>query len=95
MNEGMGEWMDEWNNYFFEFSEMWNPRWNDIDRGIPKDSGGKTCPSATLSTTNPTGLTRAAAVRGRRLTAWAMARPGTATPQNKLHFQVGEKDQLF
>jgi hypothetical protein len=34
----------------------------------------KTCPSATLSTTNPT-RTRASAVRGRRLTAWTMARP--------------------
>jgi hypothetical protein len=35
----------------------------------------KTCPSATISTTNPTGLTwaqtRADAVSGRRLTAWA------------------------
>jgi hypothetical protein len=29
-------------------------RWNEIDRGKPKYSGGKTCPSATLSTTNPT-----------------------------------------
>jgi hypothetical protein len=39
----------------------------------------KTCPSATLSTTNLTGVTwartQAAAVRGRRLTPWAMARP--------------------
>jgi hypothetical protein len=39
----------------------------------------ETCPSATLSTTNPTGLnseqTRASAVRSRWLTAWAMARP--------------------
>jgi hypothetical protein len=29
-------------------------RWNHIDRGKPKDSEKKTCPSATLSTTNPT-----------------------------------------
>jgi hypothetical protein len=40
----------------------------------------KNCPTATLSTTNPTcGLTwyrtRASAVGGRRLTAWVMARP--------------------
>jgi hypothetical protein len=39
----------------------------------------KTCPSATLSTTYPTGLAwtrnQAAAVGGRRLTAWAMTRP--------------------
>ena len=27
---------------------------NEIDRGKPKYSGKKTCPSATLSTTNPT-----------------------------------------
>jgi hypothetical protein len=30
------------------------PRWNDTDRGKPKNSEEKTCPSATLSTTNPT-----------------------------------------
>jgi hypothetical protein len=35
---------------------MWNPRWNDIDRGKLKNSE-KTCPTATLSTKNPTGLT--------------------------------------
>jgi hypothetical protein len=29
-------------------------RWNEIDRGKPKYSGKKTCPSATLSNTNPT-----------------------------------------
>jgi hypothetical protein len=29
-------------------------RWNEIDRGKPKYSGGKACPSATLSTANPT-----------------------------------------
>jgi hypothetical protein len=29
-------------------------RWNEFDRGKPKYSGGKTCPSATLTTTNPT-----------------------------------------
>jgi hypothetical protein len=41
----------------------------------------KACPSATLSTTNPTGLTwvrtQAATVRGRRLTVLAMAWPNT------------------
>jgi hypothetical protein len=39
----------------------------------------KTCPSATLSTTNPTchtrARTRAAAVGSQRLTSWTMARP--------------------
>jgi hypothetical protein len=41
---------------------------------------GENLPSATLPTTNPTWIdpgarTRASAVRGQRLTAWAMARP--------------------
>jgi hypothetical protein len=31
-------------------------RWNYIDRGKPKNSERKTCPSATLSTTNPTWI---------------------------------------
>jgi hypothetical protein len=67
------EWMNE---LFFLFSEMWSPQWNNIDRGKPKDSR-KTCPIATLSTTNPTGLTRALT----HLTAWAMARlPTSARP---------------
>jgi hypothetical protein len=48
-----------------------------IDKG--NGSTKKICPSATLSTTNPTcsarKRTRAAAVGSRRLTAWAMARP--------------------
>jgi hypothetical protein len=35
---------------FFQVMEHW---WNEIDRGKPKYSG-KTCPSATVSTTNPT-----------------------------------------
>jgi hypothetical protein len=53
-----------------------------IGRGKPKYSEN-TCPSATLSTTNPTwqtrARTRAAAVGSQRLTAWAMARPMTRT----------------
>jgi hypothetical protein len=57
---------------------MWSSRWNENWQGKPKYSE-KTCPSATLSTTNPTwpdlARTRAAAVGSRRLTAWAMARP--------------------
>jgi hypothetical protein len=56
--------------------EHGEPRWNDIDRVKPKNSG-KTCPSATLFTTNSTWSDQAAnpasALRGRRLTAWAMA----------------------
>jgi hypothetical protein len=34
----------------YEYGE---PQWNDIDRGKPKNLE-KTCPSATVSTTNPT-----------------------------------------
>jgi hypothetical protein len=48
-------------------------RWNEIE-GENRRTRGKTCPSATLSTTNPTWTdpgdrTRASAVGGRRLTA--------------------------
>jgi hypothetical protein len=54
-------------------------RWNYTDRGKPKNSEKKSLTSATLSTTNTNGLTwaqtRDVAVRRRRLTAWAMARP--------------------
>jgi hypothetical protein len=35
--------------------ESGEPRWNDIDRGKPKNSKKKACTSVTLSTTNPTG----------------------------------------
>ena len=37
----------------FSFFQVMEHRWNETDRGKPKYSG-KTCPSATLSTTNPT-----------------------------------------
>ena len=36
----------------FSFFQVMEHRWNEIDIGKPKYSG-KTCPSATLSTTNP------------------------------------------
>jgi hypothetical protein len=51
--------------------------WNEDWQGKPKYSE-KTCPSATLSTTNPTCQTRAAAVGSQWLTAWVMARPTVA-----------------
>jgi hypothetical protein len=55
----------------------WRIWWNEW-QGKPKYSK-KTCPDATLSTTNPAwpdlGLNPAAAVGSQRLTAWAMARP--------------------
>jgi hypothetical protein len=56
----------------------WRIWWNDDWQGKPKYSE-KTCPIATLSTTNPKwhdrARTQAAAVGSQRLTAWAMARP--------------------
>jgi hypothetical protein len=56
----------------------WRFGWNYDWQGKPKYSG-KTWPSATFSTTNPTwpdrARTRAAAVESQRLTAWAVARP--------------------
>jgi hypothetical protein len=52
---------------------LWSNWWNEDWQGKPN------CPSATLSTTQPTwtdlGFNPAAAVGSRRLTAWAMARP--------------------
>jgi hypothetical protein len=54
----------------------------------------ETCPSATLSTTNPTWTdprsNPASAVGGRRLTAWAMARPNPSYQHYKLseHFYL-------
>jgi hypothetical protein len=56
-------------------------RWNENWHRKPKYSE-KTCPSATLSTTNPTwldlGSNRAAAVGSGLLTAWTMAWPFVA-----------------
>jgi hypothetical protein len=60
------------------FDLLYQPQMMDDDgcNAKPKYSE-KTCPNATLSTTNPTWPDpRAAAVISRRLTAWAMARPG-------------------
>jgi hypothetical protein len=53
----------------------WRRWWNErLWQGKQKYSE-KSCPDATLSTTNPTCETRAAAVGNHRLTASAMARP--------------------
>jgi hypothetical protein len=58
---------------FFRFFRVIEHRWNETDRGKTEVFGGKTCPSATLSTTNLTWTerdrTRASAVKGRGLTA--------------------------
>jgi hypothetical protein len=43
---------DDDDDYFFVLFLVMEHPWNEIDRGKPKNSGGK--PSATLSTTNPT-----------------------------------------
>jgi hypothetical protein len=74
-------WVRRWTNertFFFNFRKC-GVRSGMILTGENLRTRRKTCPSATLSTINPTGLTRArtraAAVRGRRLTAWAMAQP--------------------
>jgi hypothetical protein len=40
-------------NQFFLFLQVMEHRWNETDREKPS-TWGKTCPSATLSTTNPT-----------------------------------------
>jgi hypothetical protein len=64
---------------FYQFLQLMEHHWIEIDRGKPT-TRRKTCPSATLSTTNltwtwPGTEPRASVVRGRQLTAWAMARP--------------------
>jgi hypothetical protein len=66
-------------SFFYQFLQLVEHQWNEIDRRKPK-TRRKTCPSATLPTTNltwtwPGTEPRASVVRGRRLTAWAMARP--------------------
>jgi hypothetical protein len=71
-------WMNEWMNCFFLIFGNVDPTLKWYRQG-KTEKLRKNYPSATLSTTNPTGLTwertRTAAVRGRRLTVWAMARP--------------------
>jgi hypothetical protein len=63
----------------------WRSWWNEwFWQGKPNYSE-KTCPDATLSTTNPTCQTRAAAVETQRLTASAMARP---FPTSSIRCQV-------
>jgi hypothetical protein len=78
------EWVSERKRYFFNFRKC-GAHGGMILTGENRRPRRKTCPSATLSTTNPTGLTRArnraAAVKGRWLTAWAMARPSTVLSQ--------------
>jgi hypothetical protein len=64
---------------FVCFYVLMEHRWNEIDRGKPKYSGEKPVPAPLCPPQIPHGTTRdrtrASAVRGRRLTAWATARP--------------------
>jgi hypothetical protein len=46
-----GRWRERWS--VFSFFQVMEPWWNEIDRGKVKYLG-KTCPSSTLFTTNPT-----------------------------------------
>jgi hypothetical protein len=65
----VGHWMAYWTcpGWLWWWRIWWNENW----QGKPKYSEN-TCPSATLSTTNPTWQIRAAAVGSQRLTAWAI-----------------------
>ena len=78
-------------NFVFVFPYNGAPvKWN--WQGKTEVLGGKTCPSSTLSTTNPpyidSGSNRASEVRGRRLTTWAMARPLDAVLQMMLRWRT-------
>jgi hypothetical protein len=70
----MNEWMNEWKNNFFNFQKC-GAHGGIILTGENRGTRRKTCPSATLSTTNPIGLTwaqtQAATVKGRQQTTWA------------------------
>jgi hypothetical protein len=61
--------------------------WNENWQGKPKYSK-KTCPSATLSITNPTWPDPGSNPGRRRLTAWAMARPHCTVTQRSLSQSV-------
>jgi hypothetical protein len=70
-------WREIW--LVFSFFQVMEQRWNEIDRGKSKYSGRKPVPVSLCPPQIPHGLTRdrtrPCAVRIRRLTAWAMARP--------------------
>ena len=70
---------DKDGQFFFSFFHVMEHMWNESDRGKPKYSGGKPVPVSLCPPQIPHGLTRdrtrVSAVTGRRLTAWATARP--------------------
>jgi hypothetical protein len=70
-------WRERWS--VFLFFQVMEHRWNENDRGQPKYSGEKPVPAPLCPPQIPHWMTqdrtRASAVGGRRLTAWAMARP--------------------
>jgi hypothetical protein len=67
-----------WRWLIFSIFQVMEHRWNETDRGKPKYSGEKPVPVPLCPPQILHGLTRdrtrASAVRGRRLTAWAMER---------------------
>jgi hypothetical protein len=79
-----------WRWGFFCFPILMEHRCNEIDRGKPNYSGGKPVPVPLCPPQAPHGPTRdrawTSAVRGRRLIAWAMARP-------KLYLNVLQSSQ--
>ena len=79
---------DEDDKVFSAFPFWWNTGGLKLT-GENRSTRRKTCPSATLSTINPTwtdpGSNPASAVRGRRLTTWARARPSTCVTRDSNH----------
>jgi hypothetical protein len=68
-----------WTWFIFSFFRVMEHRWNKIDRGKPKYAG-KNLPQCHFVHHKshrgwPRNRTRSSAAKGRRLTAWAMARP--------------------
>jgi hypothetical protein len=71
---------------FFSFFQVMAHRWNEIDRGNPKYSGKKTCPSATLSTKISTWTDPGSnpGLRGGRPATNRLSH-GTANPEELMH----------
>jgi hypothetical protein len=84
---------DDYDNdcYVFVLSPSNGAKWkcNETDRGKPKYSGGKTCPSVTLSTTNPTwtGPVSNPGLRGGRPAANRLSH-GRAQKNRLISFQM-------